>query len=210
MFPARRYPGTYTSSSYTSVRTAQTLRPGSSQVANIGSDPKWVWIFNSMVFGSGHRERGKDEDVCVLRHTKSKLYMESISAERVSCKQQPPASHRFFLISEKMYLDLIKDYRTYWILYLAKRNGASLIFQDHKLHLWWADVSFAEKCTTQSIFKISKPLVGWCQGSPKFLLPVVLVWGRTEHLNWKIEIYYFDHLKLPDKADKEAVFIATS
>lgn len=161
-----------------------------------------------MALGSGCQERGKDEDVCILWHTKSKLYMESISAETKGFLQTGATSKpQIFLDIWKNISWLIKDYRMCWILYLAKSNGASLIFQDQKLHLWWVDVSFAEKCTTQSVFKISKLLVGWCQDSPKFLLPVVLVWGRTELLNWKIEIYYFDHLKLPEK---EAVFIVTS
>lgn len=181
----------------------------------ISSSQHWVWPKMGLNFEfSGiwirtQRKRQRWGCLCSLAHQ-----IQTVHGKHLSWKGflQTAATSKpqIFLDIWKNVSWLIKDYRTYWILYLAKSNGASLIFQDHKLHLWWADVSFAEKCTTQSIFKISKPLVGWCQGSPKFLLPVVLVWGTTELLNWKIEIYYFDHLKLPDKADKEAVFIVTS
>lgn len=155
MFPAERYHCTYTSSSGSSNITTLTLGSGSSQIDKTGCDPKWVRIFNSVALRSECRERGKDEDACVLWHTKSKLYMESIPAERKAFLRTAATSKpQIFLDIWKNISWLIKDYRTRWILYLAKSNGASLIFQDRKLHLWWADVSFAEKYTTQSFSRL--------------------------------------------------------
>jgi len=45
-----------------------------------------------VALGSGCRETGKDEDVCVLWHTKSKLYVESISVERERFQQTAATS----------------------------------------------------------------------------------------------------------------------
>lgn len=163
MFPAGRYPCTYTSSSCSSNITTPSLGSASSQIANTGADIKCVRILNLLILGSGQRKRKKIRMFVFFGTPNSNcIWKVPQLKERDSCKLQPLASHRFFLISEKNIFWLIKVYRTCWILSLAMSNGQSLIFHDHKLHLWWAEVSFAEKCITKSIFKISKPLMSWC------------------------------------------------